>query len=133
MNRYFKEVLDAHDLIQSWLGDGNSKHDICENLLSHFSPQYLMITTSGALLDFNALSSFFRTQHGVREGLEIEIKDMKIISENETGATVFYKELQQLPEQDATLRYSTVVFELDQAGRVIWKHLHETATSIDSI
>lgn len=133
MNRYFKEVLDAHVLIQNWLGHLDANDTIYETLLSRFSPSYSMVTPTGVMLDFDALSSFFRTQRGSREGLEIKIKDMKIISENETGATVFYKELQQLPEQNATLRFSTVVFELSEDGRVIWCHLHETATAIDSI
>jgi len=126
MNRYFKEVLDAHVLIRNWLGDADAHDDICENLLSRFSPEFSMVTPGGALLDFAALKAFFSTQRGTRQGLNIEINDMQVIAENEEGATVSYKELQQLPGQEATLRFSTVVFELDHDGHAIWRHLHET-------
>lgn len=127
MNRYFKEVLDAHVLIQNLLGDADAHADICEKLLSRFSPKFSMVTPGGALLDFAALKAFFGTQHGARQGLNIEINGMQIIAENERGATVIYKELQQLPGQEATLRFSTAVFELDDDGYAIWRHLHETS------
>ncbi|WP_336777488.1 DUF4440 domain-containing protein [Pantoea sp. USHLN256] len=127
MNRYFKEVLDAHVLIRSWLGNKDANIEVCENLLARFSPKYAMVTPSGALLDFATLDSFFRTQRGARPGLEIDIIDMQIIAEGEKGATVIYKELQKLPEQNPTLRFSTVVFELNNDGEVIWRHLHETS------
>lgn len=126
MNRYFKEVLDAHVLIRSWLGNKDANIEVCENLLARFSPEYSMVTPSGALLDFTTLNSFFRTQRGARPGLEIDINDMQLIAESEKGATMVYKELQQLPEQNSTLRFSTVVFEFNHDGGVIWRHLHET-------
>lgn len=119
MNRYFKEVLDAHVLIRSWLGNKDANIEVCENLLARFSPEYSMVTPSGALLDFTTLNSFFRTQRGARPGLEIDINDMQLIAESEKGATMVYKELQQLPEQNSTLRFSTVVFEFNHDGGVI--------------
>lgn len=127
MNRYFKEVLDAHELICCWLGNEDAKNEVCENLLERFSAAYSMVTPTGALLDFTTLNTFFRAQRGARPGLEITIKDMQVVAESEDGATVVYKELQQLPGQNTTLRFSTVVFELNHDGNVIWRHLHETS------
>ncbi|MGD8163084.1 DUF4440 domain-containing protein [Pantoea sp. FN0307] len=127
MNRYFKEVLDAHVLIRSWLGNKDANDEVCENLLARFSPEYSMVTPGGALLDFTTLNAFFRTQRGARPGLEIDISDMQVVTESEKGATVVYKELQKLPEQGPTLRFSTVVFELNHDGEVSWRHLHETS------
>lgn len=126
MNRYFKEILDAHELIRSWLGNEDAKNEVCENLLARFSPAYSMVTPGGVVLNFTALNSFFRTQRGARPGLTIDIINMRVIVENERGATVVYRELQQLPGQKATLRFSTVVFELNRNNSVIWRHLHET-------
>ncbi|MEB3754228.1 DUF4440 domain-containing protein [Acinetobacter sp. MD2(2019)] len=126
MNQYLKEVIDAHDLIQSWLGDIHSHNSICEDLLSRFSPLYTMVTPNGGFLDFKTLNTFFRSQHGARTGLNIEIKDMAVIAEHQYGATVIYKELQQQPGQDQTLRFSTLVFEKAQDKKIIWRHLHET-------
>ena len=122
-----KEVLDAHELIKEWLGNETAKDEVCEDLLARFSPAYSMVTTGGGLLDFTTLNSFFRTQRGARPGLAIEISDMRVIAECDTGATVVYKELQQLPDQSPTLRFSTVVFESKPNGKIIWRHLQETA------
>lgn len=63
---------------------------------------------------------------GARPGLEIEIDNMQLIAESAAGATVTYQERQQLPGQEATLRFSTVVFELGADNQVVWRHLHET-------
>jgi len=127
MNLFLKEVLDAHELIKEWLGNETAKDEVCEDLLTRFSPAYSMVTTGGGLLDFTTLNSFFRTQRGARPGLAIEISDMRVIAESDTGATVVYKELQQLPDQSPTLRFSTVVFESKPNGKIIWHHLQETA------
>ncbi|QMV53877.1 DUF4440 domain-containing protein [Ewingella americana] len=130
MNCYFQEVIDAHDVIASWLGDANSSQTTCDQLLGRFSPQYSMVTLSGHVLDFEKLCGFFQSQHGAKNGLQIEIADMKLVAESADGAVVSYQERQQLPGQNATLRYSTVVFSVEADGKVIWRHLHETAAAI---
>ncbi|MGK3135285.1 DUF4440 domain-containing protein [Pantoea trifolii] len=131
MNRYFKEVMDAHELIRNWLGNSAADDEVCEKLLARFSPAYSMMTTGGVLLNINQLKSFFRTQRGARPGLNIEITDLQIVAESEGGAIVTYKERQKICELAATLRFSTVVFELNQDGSVIWRHLHETSMHLD--
>ena len=127
MNFYFREVEEAHVLIRRWLGHADAQDEVCSTLLSRFSPAFSMVTPGGARLDFNALTAFFRSQRGARPGLHINISEMQLIAEHEGGATVAYQELQQLPGQAATLRFSTVVFELDANGDVVWRHLHETS------
>lgn len=126
MNRYFQEVSDAHELIRHWLGNSEVAPEVCEKLLARFSPLYSMVTPGGALLDFAALSAFFRAQRGTKEGLQIEIINLQLIAESTGGATVTYQERQQQPGQRATLRFSTVVFEVCD-GQIIWRHLHETS------
>jgi len=126
MNRYFQEVIDAHELISHWLGNETAATKVCETLLARFSPAYSMVTPGGAMLDFTALASFFRTQRGAKRGLHIDIENMQLVAESAGGATVTYQERQQLPGQSATLRFSTVVFESQQDGTVRWRHLHET-------
>ena len=126
MNRYFQEVLDAHELIRCWLGDETASADVCEKLLARFSPAYSMVTPGGAMLDFTALAPFFRTQRGAKKGLHIDIENMQLVARSAGGATVTYQERQQLPGQNATLRFSTVVFESEPDGTVRWRHLHET-------
>ena len=129
MNRYFQEVLDAHQLIRQWLGEASAPQDVCETLLARFSPAYSMVTLSGHRLDNAGLGAFFRAQRGAKGGLEIGIEDLRLVAESATGAVVTYQERQQLPGQNATLRYSTVVFEAGDEGQVLWRHLHETAVN----
>lgn len=126
MNRYFQEVRDAHTLIRDCLGDANTPDAVCDTLLSRFSPAFTMVTPRGVIMDFSAVDSLFRTQRGVRAGLTIAIEDLHIVTENEAGATVTYKERQTIPGQGETLRFATAVFEIAADGRVIWRHLHET-------
>ncbi|GAA5644587.1 hypothetical protein VPR01S_01_02080 [Vibrio proteolyticus NBRC 13287] len=127
MNRYFQEILDAHDLICCWLSDVRSPTQVCEELLTRFSPAYSMVTPDGAQLNYTSLTSFFQAQCGAKPGLKIKIDNMRLITESEVGACVTYQERQQLPGQRSTLRFSTVVFELGKGDQVIWRHLHETA------
>ncbi|MCR4457330.1 MULTISPECIES: DUF4440 domain-containing protein [unclassified Pseudescherichia] len=127
MNRYFQEVVDAHALISHWLGDETAAIEVCEALLARFSPAYSMVTPGGAMLDFTALNAFFRAQRGAKRGLRIDIENMQLVAESTGGATVTYQERQQLPGQNATLRFSTVVFVSEPDGTVRWRHLHETA------
>lgn len=127
MNRYFQEVLEAHECIQQWLGNAETKGEVCDNLLARFSPDFSMVSPTGSLLNVDALNRFFRTQRGARTGLTLKIMDMQLLAESEKGATVCYKEQQHIPGHASTLRFSTAVFELGKQGNVIWRHLHETA------
>ena len=130
MNRYFKEVLDTHELIRDWLGDAETPVETCDDLLSRFSPAFSMVSPIGVLFDSHALNRFFRSQQGARAGLTIEIVDLHIIAESEKGATVTYTERQTIPGQNVTQRYATAVFDIDPDGRVMWRHLHETFYSV---
>ncbi|EPE3626548.1 DUF4440 domain-containing protein [Serratia nevei] len=125
MNPYFTEVIDAHIAIERWLGKGAGEE---QALLARFTPDFSMIALSGAPLDFAALCAFFRAHRAAKPGLEIEIEEMKLVAEWPTGAVVSYREKQSLPGQNATLRYSTVVFER-QPSALGWRHLHETAAA----
>lgn len=126
MNRYLQEVLDAHVLIGDWLGNAATPASLCDDLLSRFSPAFTMVTPAGTALDFTSLARFFRSQHGARQGLKIEIEEMQLIAEHKYGATVTYKERQHIPGQNLTCRFSTVVFECTEEGSMRWRHLHET-------
>jgi hypothetical protein len=64
MNRYFKEVLDAHELIRNWLGNKEAHDEVCEELLARFSPAYSMVTPGGALLDFTVFPHSARCTSG---------------------------------------------------------------------
>lgn len=125
MNPYFTEVLQAHVAIEAWLGKGDG--DI-NALLARFSPDYSMITLTGAALNHVQLSEFFLAQRGARPGLEIIVDEMRLLAEWPEGAVVRYRERQRLPGLTQTTRWSTALFTL-QAGLPLWRHLHETLQS----
>jgi len=127
MNRFVKEVFDAHELIQRWFSDATAPQSVCDELLARFSPAYSMVTLTGKQLDYPTLCGFFAAQRGAKTGLQIEVEHPVLVAESAEHGVVTYRERQQLPGETATLRYSTVVFEVDGQGQVLWRHLHETA------
>ncbi|MGO2257293.1 MAG: DUF4440 domain-containing protein [Hafnia alvei] len=129
-NPYFVEVVESHELIQQWFANTSASETLCEQLLSHFSPAFTMVGMSGMLLNYPAVCAFFRANGGAKAGLSIEVSEMTIITEWENGAVVSYKETQTQPEQPKTVRFSTAVFEKDSQGKVLWRHLHETAAHL---
>ncbi|TQI81837.1 hypothetical protein FHU10_3225 [Serratia fonticola] len=122
MNRYFTEVIDAHVAIANWLGKGTGE---VQPLLARFHTDFCMIALNGSKLGANELGVFFQAHRAAKPGLEIVIEEMKLVAEWATGAVVNYREQQTLPDQPATLRYSTVVFTQTADG-LRWLHLHET-------
>lgn len=123
MNIYTTEIIDAHIAIEAWLGEGEGD---CAALMARFSDAFTMITPGGATLDKPALVNFFQAQRAARTGLSIRVDDVELLAEWESGAVLRYRETQQLPDQSAHQRWSTVVFEKD-VGKLMWRHLHETA------
>lgn len=122
MNRYIREVTDAHVAIENWLGKGEG--DLTA-LLGRFHRDYSMVTPGGAKIDYAALSTLFASQRGGRPGLQIEIACCVVVQESPDGATVLYRERQTLPDKSSSLRWSTAVFCLEE-GTPRWRHLHET-------
>ncbi|MEZ2586371.1 DUF4440 domain-containing protein [Kluyvera intermedia] len=123
MNRYIQEVIDAHVLIENWLGRGEGSADA---LMHRFSADFTMIPPSGTRMNYQAVSAFFQGAGAYRPGLKIVIDNAAVLSEWDYGATVVYQETQHLPGKPATQRWSTAVLR-QQEDKIIWLHLHETA------
>ncbi len=126
-NPWFNEVIDAHVLIQQWLGS-HSKQEVCDPLIARFSESYSMVGITGNVLDYAGLCGFFRANGGTKAGLEIEVFDLRLVSEWQHGAVVQYQEKQSFAG-NVTLRHSTAVFERSALGQIFWRHLHETSTA----
>lgn len=122
MNPWFTEVVEAHVAIEAWLGRGTGS---LEALIARFSPQFTMITPNGAAIDYEALTALFTTQRAARDGLRIDIDSMTLIQAWDDGAVVRYRERQSVPGNDATARWSTAVFTLENQ-QPVWLSLHET-------
>ncbi|RON18133.1 DUF4440 domain-containing protein [Pseudomonas brassicacearum] len=122
---YFDEVIQAHVAIEQWLAEERDDAEL-EQLLSRFSPQFSMISPLGRVLDFEALSELFQLAGGKKLGFRIELSDLRGVALYEGGAVVSYREQQTDATGLHSDRRSTVVFEKDADGRLIWRHLHET-------
>lgn len=125
MNRYFQEVIDAHQLISDVLGEHDASGDKRLQLLARFNPAFTMVAPSGAIFDHQRLVDFFEQQQGTRPGLTISLFDFILIAEDEKNAIIAYKERQDFPDKPSTLLYSTLVLTHEQ-NRLQWRHLHET-------
>jgi hypothetical protein len=122
---YFDEVLQAHVAIEQWFAVEEDAAAL-EKLLQRFSPQFSMISPLGRVLDFAELSALFRMAGGQKRGFRIELSELNGIALHAGGATVSYREQQTDATGLHSDRRSTVVFEKQLGGRIIWRHLHET-------
>jgi hypothetical protein len=122
---YFDEVIQAHIAIEQWLAEERDESEL-EQLLTRFSPQFSMISPLGRVLDFEALNELFLMAGGKKLGFRIELSELRGIAWHESGATVSYREQQTDATGLHSDRRSTVVFEKQADGKVLWRHLHET-------
>jgi hypothetical protein len=122
---YFDEVIQAHIAIEQWLTEEQDASAF-EQLLSRFSPQFSMLSPLGRVLDFEALSELFQLAGGKKLGFRIELSELRGIALYEGGAVVSYREQQTDATGLHSDRRSTVVFETQDDGKIIWRHLHET-------
>jgi hypothetical protein len=122
---YFDEVIQAHIAIEQWLAEDQDESAL-ERLLTRFSPQFSMISPLGRVLDFAALNELFLLAGGRKLGFRIELSNLRGIALYDGGAVVSYREQQTDATGLHSDRRSTVVFEKQASGQVIWQHLHET-------
>jgi len=126
---YFDEVLQAHVAIEQWFAVEEDAAAL-EKLLQRFSPQFSMISPLGRVLDFAELSTLFRMAGGQKHGFRIELSELRGIALHADGATVSYREQQTDATGLHSDRRSTVVFEKQPGGRIIWRHLQETFSQL---
>jgi len=122
---YFDEVIQAHVAIEQWLAEERNASEL-EHLLERFSAQFSMVSPLGRVLDFAALNELFTLAGGKKLGFRIELSELRGIALSDNGATVSYREQQTDATGQQTDRRSTVVFEKQAGGKVVWRHLHET-------
>ncbi|AEG95303.1 MULTISPECIES: DUF4440 domain-containing protein [Klebsiella] len=122
MNPWIQEVIDAHVIIEQWLG---RKEGSAQALMSRFAQEFTMVPISGAKMDYPTVSGFFHSAGGSRPGLSIVVDNAQVLSEWHDGGAVLYRESQTLPEQGEVVRWSTAIFQRIE-GKILWRHLQET-------
>jgi hypothetical protein len=125
---YFDEVIQAHVAIEKWLAEEQDASEL-ECLLTRFSPQFSMVSPLGRVLDFDALEQLFMLAGGKKLGFRIQLSELRGLALHNGGATVSYREQQTDATGLHSDRRSTVVFEKQADGKVLWRHLQETFCS----
>ncbi|WP_137803810.1 DUF4440 domain-containing protein [Pseudomonas sp. G(2018)] len=125
---YFDEVIQAHVAIEKWLAEEQDASEL-ERLLTRFSPQFSMVSPLGRVLDFDALEQLFMLAGGKKLGFRIQLSELRGLALHNGGATVSYREQQTDATGLHSDRRSTVVFEKQVDGKVLWRHLQETFCS----
>ncbi|MCO8313727.1 DUF4440 domain-containing protein [Pseudomonas mandelii] len=111
--------------IEQWLAETRDEYEL-EQLLTRFSQQFSMISPLGRVLDFEALNELFLLAGGQKLGFRIELSELRGIALYDGGAVVSYREQQTDATGLHSDRRSSVVFEKQADGKVVWRHLHET-------
>ena len=122
MNRYLKEVIDLHVLIEVLFARGEGS---VAAMVERFHADFSMVTPAGAQVGLGDVSSLFAQRAGSQPGLSIEVTELETIAQWPEGAVVCYRETHHLPGQNAKTRISTALFSA-VGGRVLWRHLQET-------
>lgn len=118
-------TLDAHALIEQWIGQPDAPDDALAELLSGFAPGFTMITTDGQRLAGDALPALFAGLRGARPGLKIGIDEMAVRHADAASVLLSYRE-RHAWRNGATQRRATVLFIAGVDGPPLWAHLHET-------
>ena len=122
MDRYLKEVIDLHVLIEAQFARAQGT---VAAMVERFHRDFTMVTPGGAQIGLGEVASLFAQRAGAQPGLSIELNGLETIAQWPAGAVVRYRETHHLPGQQAKTRLSTAVFTVE-GGRPLWRHLQET-------
>jgi hypothetical protein len=117
-------VVVLHQLIERIFNQVAEVDDSFHLLLSHFHPEFRMVTPQGKQLDFNAVEALFRQLQGQREGMRIATSEHTIISQQANEITIQYRELQMMNG----INKSRIALAILDCSTSIprWRYLHET-------
>jgi hypothetical protein len=128
MNKhYFETITDTIAQIQHWLNGSHSSATELHALQSRFTPDFSMTTTQGVRLDYAGLATFFQAAAGSKPGLVLEVRDLTLLQESQTGAVVSFCEVQTLPNGSSDRRYSTALLQSGKNKQLHWRYLQETS------
>ncbi|MFT8423218.1 MAG: hypothetical protein ABF665_17200 [Gluconacetobacter sp.] len=117
------EVIALHVVLQAWFrGEGT---DDTGSVLKHFAKNYTMIGAAGRVLPLEAFAKALPTLRGSRPGLVMTIENVMLRHVFPGGVLATYREIQTQGET-RTERWSSVTFQREPTGTLLWTFLHET-------
>ena len=141
LNDVLAEIEARHDFFTAWFNGSLPATDnaFANGLADHFHPDFEIVLPSGTVFDRGGILTSVRKAWGANPGFRATVRDVRVLGEwplEESGARLIlamYVEDQSnarntIPPDN--LRHSTVLFER-MGGRLIWRHLHETAFEAD--
>jgi hypothetical protein len=125
---WLQEVEALHRFFEEWIGGTDAPSGAgLDRFEGALAEGFAYVTTSGTLLDRDAIIAFVREARGAQPGLRIGIEQPRLLHACEHHVVAVYQEWQEAGEERSG-RASTVVFERDTsaANGVRWLHVHET-------
>jgi hypothetical protein len=127
------EVEALHDFFTGWFSGALPESDavFARGLADHFHPDFEIVLPSGTVHDRDGILTPLRQAWGTNPGFRTVVRDVRVLGEWPGAGLVLaaYVEAQTGARNTTpadNLRHSTVLFERI-AGRLVWRHLHETA------
>ncbi|MDX1579100.1 MAG: DUF4440 domain-containing protein [Gemmatimonadota bacterium] len=122
------EIEALHAFFEGWIGGTLDRSQAAfERLEAALADDFSFVTTSGELLDREAVLEGVRKAHGARAGLRIAIRQPHLVYDAEDHLAATYEEWQEAGGE-RTGRRSTVFFGRREGapGGLVWLHVHET-------
>jgi len=131
------EVEELHDFFTGWFGGALPRSDevFARGLADHLHPDFEIVLPSGTVHDRDGLLTPIRQAWGSNPGFSATVRDVRVLGEwlpgdsGEGLVLAAYVEVQTGARNTTPAdnrRHATVLFERS-GGRLIWRHLHETA------
>ncbi|MGG6110745.1 hypothetical protein QNH99_15790 [Pantoea allii] len=117
-------VIVLHQLIEHIFNHRYASGDSFHLLLSHFHPDFRMVTPQGKQLNLNEVEDLFRRLQGAREGMRIATSEHVILSEHANEVTIQYRELQMMNGENKS-RISLAILDCTTSVPR-WRYLQET-------
>ena len=128
ITRVENEIIELHRFFQDWYNKQLSPTDEnfarCSDVLH---PNFTIIFPSGDQMRRQALLESLRNAHGSHTNIQIWIKRVQVLHQNEGLVLATYEEWQENNRQVKS-RLSTVLFQQAPTtpNGVRWLHVHET-------
>ena len=127
------EVETLHDFFTGWFSGAlpESGEVFARGLADHLHPEFEIVLPSGTVHDRDGILTPVRRDWGANPGFNATVRDVRVLGEWPAAGLVLatYVEVQTGARNTTpadNLRHATVLFER-AAGRLVWRHLHETA------
>lgn len=122
-----QSVVVLHDLIEA-VFTGQDAEVAYEQLMSHFSDDFKMVTTAGVKVSLVAVQTLFKKGMGLRPALNIGVSDVTTLSVAGQDAWLQYQETHTIADI-VTKRLSVVRVKVVSDTDWQWVYLHETPIS----